>query len=409
MFRRNFNTEQGSTYIMILISLAVLSILGTAVISYGVVNFKMKNVEKNIKTAFYLAESGIEEGYTVMCSEIKEAIAEANTKVQNDIPDFIDRQREREAADPYDDDSEYIRGTDGTGSVNKDKVEEKMQEIFEDEFTDYIDTNVDNVLRNHTYTAVDDTIDTNSATVTVKSVDKFNNGSIYEIKLSSSFDYKDINRKIEHIFKIGIPIFSGNYTSSNVSVPHNILNSALASKERIHSLGGRTIQIHGDAYCSSLEKIINNKIHVHGGLNNGNLVDDFFDGVDFTKIREIHIENDNERIYVGNRDIELDYSLNPRTQLNGFIITTGNVTIKGKYDYRGLIIAKGNIYLNANSDNQLQIRSNSAYINDVINNYVVLRDMFLGSGNGSEQVVENVDNNISLDTLIDKEGWKVDK
>lgn len=406
MFRRYFTSQEGSTLIMILISMAVLSILGTAVISYGVVNFKMKHVEKNIKTAFYLAESGIEEGYTVMCSEIKKSIDEANTKVQNDIPDFIDRQREREAADPDDDDSDYIRGTDGTGSVDNDKIEEEMQEIFEDTFTEYIDDNVEDVLRNHVYTAVDDTIDTNSAHVTVESVNEFDSGSIYEIKLSSSFDYKDINRKIERIFKINIPSFSGNYNSSNVSVPQNILNTALASKEKTYSQGDRTIQIHGDAYCSSLEKI-NDKIHVHGDLNNGNLADDFFDGVDFTKIREIHIENDNEIIYVGNQDIVLDYSLNPRASLNGFIITTGDVTIKGKYDYQGLIIAKGNIYLNANSDKELQIKNNSAYINDVINNYLVLRDMFLGSGSG--QVVDNVDNNTSFDTLIDKEGWKVDK
>lgn len=286
MLRRILKSNRGSTLLLALVTLSILGILGTAIISLSVINYRTKIVDKNKKTSFYLAEAGLEEAYAVIGKEIEAGIEAGNKEVQNNLDDFIRRERSKEAYDPLDDDelddSVFIIGIHGCGEVNEEKIKPLIEEWFRLGFSKYMNDNLETNLRNKNdndkYGIVDSNINTGNAGVMVDEVIEFNivndpitvksNGRPldavemdsdtdepepipYEISLLSSFDHENINRRIKGHFSIKMPKYNASYYVKNVKakLSENILwKKAITTESNLYVTGDR-VTINGDVYA----------------------------------------------------------------------------------------------------------------------------------------------------------------
>ena len=71
--------EKGSTLMLILITTAILTMLGTALLAMSLMNVTMKANDKRITSTVYLAESGIDQVYARVGSYVEKAIEYAIT------------------------------------------------------------------------------------------------------------------------------------------------------------------------------------------------------------------------------------------------------------------------------------------------------------------------------------------
>lgn len=223
MIKRTLNNKKGSTLIMVLMSLSVLSILGTAILSASVMNFKMKKIDMKSKQSFYLAESGLEEAYAVIESVVEIAIDEGNKKVKKEL-------------DKY---------TMEDGSIEYDgNLKEAMQGWFEDKYKEYIDSNLINHLNNNSYykqtsiTVVDDKV-------------KFNKDKKeFYLTLKSKNDENEIKKEVESTFTIEIPNQGSSYVEKKTeTLTENVLWTKALLSDKDILIKGNGVEVKGDIYA----------------------------------------------------------------------------------------------------------------------------------------------------------------
>ena len=99
MSNKLLTSKKGSTLAMVLAVLSILSILGIAVLSLSVVNFKAVMSDRKIKSNFYLAEAGLDEAYAMIGDEIENAIKSGKDNIDAQLPAFLQQEREKSEAD----------------------------------------------------------------------------------------------------------------------------------------------------------------------------------------------------------------------------------------------------------------------------------------------------------------------
>ncbi len=211
-------SQRGSTLIMLMIFMAIISMLGTALLGLTFTNFKMKMIQGKVKTTFYSAESALEEAYALILKKVEDAVEDANDKVDDNINNNID-------ADYY----RYDVSTDGSiiwtasgAYVDQDRLMEKIDQWFTSEYEDYIENSSDlvNHLENVTgsyimYNNYINTTDTAlSISVSPSSISFITDGSDRFCKLNVESEYTDadgINEVISRDYSIKL----ANYDSES--------------------------------------------------------------------------------------------------------------------------------------------------------------------------------------------------
>lgn len=294
MLIRILRSKKGSTLVLVLVTLSILSILGTAIISLSVINFKMKIVDKNAKTSFYLAEAGLEEAYAFIGKEIEGAIDAGNKSVKDNLSEFIENERKKERFDPPEettlkelDDSVFIIGIDGYGEVDQEKIIPVIEEWFRLGFANHINNNLADELGSHSYGNVDlendllnhsygnvDNADDSITKVKVEGETKVykthapiriaSNGKPssavdmkqgkpvpYEIMVLSSFKHNNITKQVKGRFTIKIPKYNASYYVKNVKaeLDENILWKKAITTENNLYITGENVTINGDVYA----------------------------------------------------------------------------------------------------------------------------------------------------------------
>ncbi len=77
--------EKGSTLLLIIITVAVLTVLGTTVLSMTLMNVNMKYTDERMKKSLYYSESGIDQVYSKVSRHVDEALVEASDKTKEQI------------------------------------------------------------------------------------------------------------------------------------------------------------------------------------------------------------------------------------------------------------------------------------------------------------------------------------
>lgn len=297
MIKKLLKSQTGSTLIMVLMTLSVLSVLGTAAMSLGVMNLKMKMVGTKQKTSFYLSEAGLEEVYGIMMKKIEAGIKKGNVEVENKLPKFINDEREKQ----FDEDRSYKSPyLNADGSVDEEAIKPKLQEWFREGYANYLnegykdsknptknEKSLIEEIEQNSYTVLDENIDKNRANVIIKKSINFpekNEGltddSKFILAISSEFNHKNIQKNINSTFSINIPKYNTPYYIGNdvFKLKENVLWTKALIADKNIVVTGNNVTIHGDIYAyGDITKDIKergilvgaNNLTVHGNVATG--------------------------------------------------------------------------------------------------------------------------------------------
>lgn len=352
--------NKGSTLLMVMVVISVLSMLGTALISLSVVNYKSKIVERNKKRAFYLAEAGLEEAYARVGKVVEEAIKEGKDQVKNKLRDyklsksFIEHERNAEKDLISHRDSVFIEGIDGEGEIVKEKLDILVNEWFKYYYAKYINEHMEAELNGYTTEIVESTMDNNSATISANKTsdyvvidtcpdvtldinnnpNSYINRDKYVVELNSEFTHEGIQKEVQATLTINIPEYNGAYYVKNeiVEIKDNILWTRAITTDESLKINGEDVTINGHIYTGHGETT--NKNHSNAG---GLIVGDSSKG----------ILNMNGNVY--SRDYVLTKANNSEINIKGNVYTNnlvsqGNnnkITLKD-----GILVTKDDIELN---------------------------------------------------------------
>lgn len=259
--RNKINNDKGSTLVMLLIIVVIFTMLGTAILSLAISNYKMKKVQSNEKKNFYFAESGLDEAYGIMGGIVDKAIEEGNKAVTdymendlspkiNDILTFM--KAGEEIPIEYND---YLNFVNDDGSFNMNEIAIAQNIKFQETFTSYVtstDYNMGDLFNKLDDEAnYDDEYDTNLQ-IDVFPLTYFNveEGQSLVFSLRSTFDNEGIEKKLSAKFEIKIPEYNTPYfTYSDVaSVKKNLAwTKSIAAEGDLKVFGGNAV-VYGDVY-----------------------------------------------------------------------------------------------------------------------------------------------------------------
>lgn len=81
--RKGLKNNKGSTLILLVMAVAVISLLGTSVLGVTMMNLKIKKANTELKKSFYLSESGLDKAYDKAYGMVLEAVKEGNEAAQS--------------------------------------------------------------------------------------------------------------------------------------------------------------------------------------------------------------------------------------------------------------------------------------------------------------------------------------
>lgn len=133
--------NKGSTLMLIVITIAILSVLGTALLSMTLMNVNMKQSDYRIKQSVYYAESGIDQVYArigkIVEDGIEYAIAETDTEMQQ-ILQYVDEMIDDPNLMTTNPHMPYAGLIDGEGMLDKTQFEADAQDIYKRHFRTYL-------------------------------------------------------------------------------------------------------------------------------------------------------------------------------------------------------------------------------------------------------------------------------
>ncbi|WFD11046.1 pilus assembly PilX family protein [Tepidibacter hydrothermalis] len=270
MIKRTLNNKKGSTLIMVLMSLSVLSILGTAILSASVMNFKMKKIDMKSKQSFYLAESGLEEAYVVIEDVVNEGVTEGRKRVDEKLKEIEDLVRKiskvqekdisaeaykKEVDDLYEQIKAISTHVNKDGSINdEEEFKNDMQVWFAQGYEDeagikqqgykaYIDKHLVGELRNEA--------NIHMSSVDIKDYSKYSDGfNTFELILESSAIKDKIEKRVESKFSIEIPDYYIDYSNKKIEeFTENVLWTKALLSDKDIKVKGEKVEVKGDIYA----------------------------------------------------------------------------------------------------------------------------------------------------------------
>ncbi|SHH46214.1 hypothetical protein [Tepidibacter thalassicus] len=342
MLKVLLKNKKGSTLIMVLMSLSVLSILGTAIISLSVMNLKSKIVDKKIKTSFYLSEAGLEEAYAIMMNEVQEGIKKGNEEVEKELKDFIKKEKLKESEGDYN--SPYLNSD---GSVDEEAIKSKLEEWFRQGYARHLNNQLLKKIKDgDNYSELESSMNPSKPKIRIEEKKEFpqnpDEESKFEITLISNFTHDNIQKQIKSKFLISIPKYNKPYyiKSEKVNLKENVLWTKALISEKDILVKGNNVTINGDiyAYGNTIKDIKERGIAVKGKLTvNGNV---FTDGYFQTKENGSSITVKNGDVYCKSLVIP-DEQSGCNIMINGNVNTYDDIELNGK---KSSITINGNYY-----------------------------------------------------------------
>ncbi len=197
---------KGSTLVILLLTISVIILIGTMALSLAITNYKMKNLNSEVKKTFYLAEAGLEEAYAIANDFVGEAVTYAISKVE-----------EFEALEMYN--KESIQSTQY--SINDDTKEEQIIVVFISAFKNFIKGTCKDISPNDSLVSV---LKKNSFYVTYvdgypkidSKITEFKDYFIVEVK--STYIKGSIKKEIFMKYRIDIPKYDSNFLPDDFKV-----------------------------------------------------------------------------------------------------------------------------------------------------------------------------------------------
>lgn len=182
MDRNNIMFTKGSVMLIVLIAISLISLIGTTVLSLSVTNFKMKTIDRRVKTAFYLAEAGVEEVYSVIIKEIQKAVEIGNIEVEAEL---------------------------STQSEDQPLSATEKNTYFQEAYKNYISNNLVHSINNYDYSLLDVSLNTTAPRVEIVEVKDFLYNSDQFILV---IEVTHTHERIEKYFKVEYTLWVPEYS-----------------------------------------------------------------------------------------------------------------------------------------------------------------------------------------------------
>lgn len=210
MLRRILKSRTGSTLVMVLLFMTIISMLGVTILTVALFNYKMKSVDVDNKKHLYAAEAGIEEAEAIIEEFAFGAINYANGVVEDNLADPGYEYLYTDYV--YDDEGSLIEE-----AINQDKLDRTLEIWFKDGYQSYIkngDTDKDSL----DTTLNDLTVYTttilfgNSFSISTKEANEFDKNDEYVIEVTSAYHDEDGHtRSVSKEFTISTPEYDQPY------------------------------------------------------------------------------------------------------------------------------------------------------------------------------------------------------
>lgn len=147
---------------------------------------------------------------------------------------------------------------------------------------------------------------------------------------------------------------------------------------------------------------------------NQNVVRTVENQIDFDEIKKIQsntFENGNGSLILNGNGTDLvieNNKISGQDIKKGLIITNGNITIKGSFDFTGTIITSGNIIFEGSEEKVITYNAN--VIRGIIaDNYDAIKNIFKSSSKGREVKISSSSEMYSVDKFLKQSLWKIER
>lgn len=407
--------KKGSSLIFVILTFAIITIVGTSILSLTLMSYKKRIVESTEKRNQYFSESGLDVAYGVIGKVIDDAISNGNST----ITDYTDRlndeiSNEKENfAQGNKDNNKYLNED---GSVNEELIAQEKNDIFRKTYehsvsmyifnndlvnngiafknTDYdsndvrstpkvvltalndVPTDTNGEYKNKT---TDETIDILNLNKSIKSFFKdiqYNNKSqpILNLKLQSTFSDKGVEKKISANYNVLVPNYNDTYyvSTNKVNLP--------------------VMEVWKKAFCIDGDLNISGNFTVDGDMYvKGNGV-----GVD--------VNGDNSLVTLnGNIATAKNFQIsnsNSTVNINKGNVYASNVEIKEGADKSNLTV-ENSVYTN----NDLALNASQSHIN--ISNFYGINDVSKASDDESTKPLVSSCIRVNAEDIGEDEGSSI--
>ncbi|WP_313163742.1 hypothetical protein [Sedimentibacter sp.] len=254
-------SKKGSTLVMLIISVGIISLLGTSILGVTMMNYKIKKANTDLKHTFYMSETGLDKAYDRAYKLVLEAVNEGSAASQDFINELTDEistlnSAENEAPptvkDAYRD--YIIIGTDKPfiAEPNEAEIKIRASEIFNTTYENYMDAFKINQTLDSSFSPYDSGVE-----VEVE-YSKWDNDTgrpakrILTIGIRSSY-ISEYTKRVSASLIIGIPDYEEPFTVETKIVPvHKLWTYGIAADNIIignNSYNGDKVTVSGDVYA----------------------------------------------------------------------------------------------------------------------------------------------------------------
>lgn len=256
--------NKGSTMIMLVMAISIISVLGVAILGVTLMNYKIKKANTDMKYSFYMSESGLDRAYAAAYAVILNSIEEANESAQAKIEEFDhDKLMDILLNGTEDDIDKYLEDDDGDGvfDFRQSVIDEEAKEAFEEKYIDKIEDDIETAIIDAGYGDSDD--DDEILTISLSSPDygEFSISRPLRIPVSSEYENKitDTVKKTNVDIVIGVPDYNKSYTVSTVTMEVNPYWTK--------AITANNLNINNDDTSFNGEVFVNNDTNIGIGVN----------------------------------------------------------------------------------------------------------------------------------------------
>lgn len=259
---KKIKNNKGSTLILLVMTVAVISLLGTSILGVTMMNYKIKKANSDMKYSFYMSESGLDRAYAEAYSVVLKAVNEANNAAKNTINEY-DIVKLTELSLNPDMHTDLIEDLDGDGvyEYRQERIKELAKEAFE---VKYIEVVKDDIMESLMGSSLDGIlVDDSNEKLKVNAIkiefDSFNTSTPMKLSISSEYTKKkdNITKTTDVDLIIKAPDYNDSYTVETVNLELNPFWTKVMTAENLNvSKQGETI-FNGEVF-------VNNNLNLTG-------------------------------------------------------------------------------------------------------------------------------------------------
>lgn len=289
--KRYIGNKKGSTLVLLVVAVGVISLLGTSILGVTMMNYRIKKANTQIKEAFYLSESGLDQTYAKAYEYVQNAVEESNELAKEFIAEFkLDNIGFLTSNNPYNlcvittpilDENNVQIGV--SYSFDKQKIQKQAELIFNNKFKALIDNEISNL------SSTDNPI-INVATLGWNFDDVNKLYKYLELNINSKYTNEGIQKTTSVKLKIDVPVYKEPYTVITKVIPINPFCTKVLTASELNVSGNS--EFNGNVYVSGdlninesrVTSTFNGELAVDGNIN--------LEGDDSTlKVRDVYTKN----------------------------------------------------------------------------------------------------------------------